>query len=160
MHDPMFDNEELIADLDAEEEQNSAARAVRHTTMARRLVERKDQLELAKAAAKTAQEDFDKAQAEFWEMLDDEAMPTVTLDLGEPYGRVQFQKRQTIRSRIIDKDQAAESLRAAGQEYMLEPVGFRKRPLNQFVSECLRTGDKIPPGVGFSRTPFVTITRR
>lgn len=127
---------------------------------ARRYKEAEEKAGAAEAHAKTLREDANELERELWDRLDEDASPTVTLDLGEPHGRVQFQRRETIRTKIIDKEAAAKALRAEGHEYMLEPVGFRKRPLNQEIRERLKSGRQLPEGVDYSRTRYVTISRR
>jgi hypothetical protein len=158
MHDPEFDNPELMADIEKDNPPDIARE--RLTTQARRYLEAEDKAVALEAEAGIARKAADELEREFWERLDEDATPTVTLELGDPHGRVQFQRRETIRTRIIDKDAAAKAIREAGYDYMLEPVGFRKRPLNQHVRECLRSGAELFDGVDFSRTKYVQISRR
>ncbi len=90
------------------------------------------------------------------EMLQAEGMKTAKFDeLGVTVGA-----RSTIRSRIFDKDKAIESFeQEALVDDMLEP-GFRKAPLNELVRTRLENGQKLPDGVDFSRTHYITVTRK
>lgn len=158
MYDPEFDDPELSAAI--EDDGIGDIGRERLNTQARRYLEAEERASELEAAAKDARDEANDLQREFWDRLDEDATPTVTCDLGEPHGRVQFQRRETIRATILDKDAAAVALREEGHDYMLEPVGFRKQPLNQEVRERLRSGRALPDGVDFSRTRYVTISRR
>ncbi len=135
--------------------------AERIATLGRRLVAAEDAAVEAEAKAKTLRERADQAEREFWERMDAEDQTTGTWDLGEPYGKVQFQKQSTIRSTIVDKEAALRSVTEAGlADAVIDDRAFRKKPLNDDVKERLRNGEPLLDGVDFTRTKYVTITRK
>lgn len=133
----------------------------RLATMGRRLVEKQERRDAdAKVAAKS-EAAYDAEELAFWEAMDAAEQTTGTFDLGEPYGKVQFVKRSTVRSHVLDKDRLVESLRELHlDEGMVDPVALRKAPLNEYVRGLLKTGEAFPDGLDFRTTRYVTVTRK
>jgi hypothetical protein len=130
-------------------------------TLARRLVKAQEDTERAKNLAKQLEAAAKDAQEAFWDRMDDEGDTTRTMDLGEPYGKVQFVKRETPRARVLSKDVARAAIREAGlDEALLEDAAIRQAALNDYVREWLRSGEPLPAGIDVSFSRYVTITRK
>lgn len=130
-------------------------------TLGRRLIQKREKLDAAERAAKAAKDEHDQAQAALWDKMDDEKRTTDTLDLGEPYGKVQFQKRETIRGNILDKTRAIQAIKDEHlDDSLLEAFTIRRKPLNDLIKARLRSQQPLPNGVDFSTTRYVTISRR
>lgn len=130
---------------------------------ARRLVDLKDEKNWKEKEADQAARAYAEEEQAFWMELADELgdIKTVTLDLGEGYGTVQLQRRETITARIVDKETAVESLEAAGLgQGMLGAPEIRKRALNEEVRDRLQRGEALPDGVDFNARRYITVTRK
>jgi hypothetical protein len=130
---------------------------------ARRLVDLKDEKNRLEKDAERAARAYSEEEQAFWMELSDELgdIKTVTLDLGEGYGTVQLQRRETITARIVDKEAAVESLEAAGLgQGMLGVPEIRKRALNEEVRDRLQRGEALPDGVDFNARRYITVTRK
>lgn len=129
---------------------------------ARRLIEAKDKYEAEKLAFEDAKRKYRALEAEFWQHLDEDlGVTTLTLELGEPFGKVQLQKRETIKARVIDAETAADSITAAGLgDAILQDVpGVRQKVLNEHVRDWLKSGADLPEGIDFTATRYVSVTR-
>lgn len=131
--------------------------AERAVTIARRLVAKKQRMVEAKAKAEQAEKDYKAVERDFWELMLDENRTSDTLDLGEPYGRVQFTRRETIRGNVIDKDAAIAALREQGLDEALVDTKIRQGALNDLTRRWVRTGE-FPAGLDFSSTKYITVT--
>lgn len=130
---------------------------------ARRLVDLKDEKNWKEKEAERASKAYADEEREFWSELADELgdIKTVTLDLGDGYGTVQLQRRETITARIVDKEAAVVSLEAAGLgPGMLGVPEIRKRALNEEVRDRLQRGEALPEGVDFNARRYITVTRK
>lgn len=95
-----------------------------------------------------------------YDVMKDQGTETTTLNLGEGYGRVQLGRRETVRSRVIDLDAALDSFESEARVDEITKTEVRKAQLNELVRERLETGQPLPEGVDFTRTPFIQVTRR
>jgi hypothetical protein len=97
-----------------------------------------------------------------WEEIEDShgKVSTVTIDLGEGYGKVQFQRRQTTYSRIIDEDAFVEAVKAAGREDEFLKPGIRKKVLNEEVRDRNDRGVPQIEGTDFTVNRYISISRR
>jgi hypothetical protein len=130
-------------------------------TMARKLVKRREAYDKAAARAKKLEKEFKDTQADFWEHMDDEGLTTLTVDLGPGIGKVQFQKRETIRGIVKDPTKAVESLKAMGlADALLGDPRIHQRALSESVRDWLASGQKIPDGLDFNPTRYVSQTRK
>lgn len=130
---------------------------------ARRLVELKDEMNDKGTIADKAAKAYRTAEEQFWLDLDeDEAKTsTITLDLGKPFGKVQFQKRETITGRVLSDDEAVEALKALGlEDEILGGRQIRKGVLNEHVRQWLRSGMPLPEGVDFNAKRYVTVSKK
>lgn len=129
-------------------------------TEARKLLDLRTASEKSAAAAKKDKEKLVEQERSFYEMLENQNVPTTTLDLGPGYGRVQFGRRKTIYSRVINIDAAVEALKAEGRSEEMIKTDLRKAPLNELVRDRLENGEPLPDGVDFSETRYIQVTRR
>lgn len=131
---------------------------------ARELLELKDEHGRKKAASEAATRRFREAEADFWDVLDDElGVKTVTLELGAPHGTVTLGRRETIKGRVIDEDKAIEALRKMGlDDAVLKPVPqVRQKVLNEHVRDILKSATgKLPEGVDFIKTRYIQVTKK
>lgn len=130
-------------------------------TLARQLVDLREARDKASAAEDKAKKAYKAAEADFWEHMEDQGMTTFTSDLGEGYGKCQFQKRETIRGIVRDKDAA----RAAIEELHLEDALFggqeiAQGALSEHVRDWLAAGQEIPDGIDFNPTRYVSLSRK
>lgn len=133
----------------------------RRDTMARTLIDKRKAKDEAEAKADAAKRAYKQVEQEFWADMAEEGMTTFTSDLGPGYGKVQFQKRQTVRGIILDKDKAAESLREEGlDDGLLGAPEIRKAALNEHVRDLVAAGQPLPEGIDFSDTKYVSISRK
>jgi hypothetical protein len=133
----------------------------RLATLARRLMEKRVRRDDTKSEAARAERDYRQEEAAFWDRLDDEGLPSLDLELGEPYGRVQFQRRATVRARVLDKTRLAQALIDAGRgQELIDEVALRGAPLNEYVRDLLRSEAEFPEGLDFTTTRSVHISRK
>lgn len=125
-----------------------------------RLVEAREKRDLDKAAAERSEKEYRAIEGDVWEALEDSPLkPPYKVDLGE-HGVVRFHPKQTIYGKIIDEDKALEYFE---QRAMLDEVTapkFAKKVINEMVRELHEQGESMPPGVDFSPTRYVQITRQ
>jgi len=130
-------------------------------TLARYLVTRREAFEKAEKEAKRLKDEYKETQADFWETMDDQGLTTFTADLGPGFGKVQFQKRETIRGVVKDADKAAAAIKELGLE--LELLGAPKvhqKVLSEHVRDWLQSGQALPEGIDFNPTRYVSVTRK
>lgn len=131
-------------------------------TRARRLVDLKDAMNTAEIAFESAKRAYKAEEKSFWLDLADEMgnVKKFASDLGEGYGTIEFQRRETITSRILDKEQAEAALAEEGLEHMLGPREIRKQPLNQEVRNRVRSGQGLPEGIDFHARRYIAVSRK
>lgn len=131
-------------------------------TAARKLIKLREDHERKDAAAKKAKAAREEQEAIFSDLMDDlNHKSTGWLDLGEPYGVVNLIKpKPTIYARVIDKDVALESVKAAGRLEEMFDRAIRKAPANQWIRECLERGEELPDGFDFSDSSHIRIERK
>jgi len=134
-------------------------------TLARQLVDADEANEHYQQAADKAAERFKAAQIAFWTAMHDAKQTEATLELGEGYGNVKFQKQETILGSVL-KGREVEAYEAFKREGIADQVFdedrpvLRKRVLNQIVNSRLASGQPLPVGVNFSSRKYVTITKK
>lgn len=127
----------------------------------RRLVDLKDEKTRLEKAAESAAREYREAEADFWLDLEDGGTKTVTVELGEGYGTVQFQRRETITGRVINDEAAAAALAEAGLgDAVLGPRKVRQKVLSEYVRSRLESGQPLWEGVDFSARRYVTVTKK
>jgi hypothetical protein len=131
----------------------------------RRLMELREARDEAKKKKDETERDFREAEAEWFEKLTDPETGNIRrippVDLGEPWGRVSFQARETPYGRVIpgmEKEalEYFESRRALAEHTELK---ISKKRLNELVRDRLEGAEPMPPGIDFYHNRGVTITR-
>ena len=135
--------------------------AERTDTLARALVDAREEKDRTEKIADSAKKRYKTLEREFWEHLNDIGQTTGTFDLGEGYGKVQFQKRETIRGIVTDHEKAVQAIIAAGyDDALLGPQKLQQRALNEQMRTWLNSGQPIPEGLDFNPSRYVSITRK
>jgi hypothetical protein len=130
-------------------------------TEARKLLDLRDDFNQKKLAADQAKAKAEDQQHVVFDLMRSLNQKTSgTLELGPGYGDVQLGRRETIRGRIYDLDAALDAFDNEARTDEMTKVDVRKKVLNDFVKERLETGQPLPPGVDFTRTPFIQVTRK
>ena len=133
----------------------------RTDTLAREMVSKREAFEKVETEAKRLKKIYEEAQAAFWEHLDDIGLKTATLDLGDGFGEIQFQRRETVRGNVKDHAKAVQSIREAGLEgELLTDPKIPQKPLNDNMRDWLASGQAIPEGLDFSVKRYVSVTRK
>lgn len=129
--------------------------------MARELVDLKEEKNRLEIAAETAARKYRDAEETFWQHLADEQgnMKKFASDLGPGYGTIEFQRRETITSRVLDEDAAATALEELGHG---DIIGRKipKKPLNDLVRGLMKSGEPLPEGVDFHARRYVSVSRK
>ena len=125
---------------------------------ARKLLKLRREAEEKKKASKQADSKLAAQQRIVFDLMEGEDVKTTTINLGSPYGEVQLGRRQKVFSRVFDKEALRQALKEEGRETEAIEVSFRKAPLNELVRERIETGQSLPDGLDFSRTPYVQVT--
>jgi hypothetical protein len=127
----------------------------------RRLMELRQRRDESKKQAEIDEKAYREAEADVYEALDEGPMDRLNnIDLGEPWGKVSFQARETIYGRVIDADEAQEYFE---QRQMVEEVSepkFVMARVNELVRDAVEQGEKLPPGLDFYQRRFVSITKQ
>lgn len=124
------------------------------------LRERKDELESAGTKAKKA---YQEAEAELFEKLDSGPVARLNnVDLGEPWGKVSFGRRETYYGRIIKgkEDEALAYFERHGELGALTKPQFVKKRINEIARQHMESGEKFPDGLDWYASRGVTITRQ
>jgi hypothetical protein len=125
----------------------------------RRLLELREKSEQAKVAADAAKADYKAMERDVWEDIENSDLKgAIKIDLGEPYGTVTFQKRETFFARIIDAEAAEDYYRAQDSLETVSEIKFSKARLNEVVREAIDTGTPLPPGLDWTPTRYVSVT--
>lgn len=133
-------------------------------TMAIRVIKAREAFEAATRAKTNAESAHKRAQAALWENLNDADETTVTIELGDPYGKVSFTKRETIRANILAerRAEAVASIRASGlaDALLSDQPNFNGKALNDHVREWIKNGNPLPDGIDFSSTKYVNVSMK
>lgn len=133
-------------------------------TQARALVDLKGAMNEKEVAFETAKRAYKEAEQAFWSDLKDQKgnVKSVELDLGPGYGTIKFMRRETITSRVYDKERAEAALIAENlDDTCLNTVReVRKQPLNQLVAQRQKSGEALPDGVDFHARRYIAISRK
>lgn len=126
----------------------------------RAFLKARDEAEAAASAAKAAEKEHKQRQAELWEAMSDAGLKSLKIDVGEPWGEISLRPSETIRSKVLDKDALIEALEQSGRADEITKVDFKLKPLNELVRECLNHKIKLPDGLDFSSTKYITVSGR
>lgn len=133
----------------------------RFTSKARRLVELRDAADEAEAAHKAAKSEFQNYQADLWDALSDLPMkPPFKFDLGAPYGVVTIHPKETYYARVLDADAVLEHFENRAMVEDVSAPKLVKSRLNDIVRDVVEgNGEKMPPGLDFTATRYITISK-
>jgi hypothetical protein len=130
-------------------------------TLARALVTRREARDKAKNEHDRAKDAFEETQQAIWEHMEEHGMTTMTLDLGTGFGKVQFQKRETVRGIVKDPEKAVASIKDLGlDDALLGPQKIQQRALSENMRDWIASGQPIPEGLDFNPTRYVSISRK
>jgi len=115
----------------------------------------------AAAAAEAAEKDYREHEADVWMALDESPLSgAIKIDLGEPYGVVTFQYRETYYGRVLDKEATLEHFEQRAMiDDVMEPKLSKKR-INEIVNDCLDEGKELPPGLDFYARRYVSMSQK
>jgi hypothetical protein len=129
----------------------------------RRLMELRAQRDEKELAAKEAKAAYQDAEADLYETLSEGPVDRLSnVDLGEPWGKVSFRKRETYYGRIIPGEEE-KALAYYEQRAMVDEVSapkFVMKRINEEVRDCIEQGRNPPPGIDWYANRGVTITRQ
>lgn len=127
----------------------------------RRLAELREDRDIAKKTAETAEGEYREYEAELFVAIEDSSLRgTVEFDFGGDLGIIRFQPRSTIYGRVIDKNAALDAFEnEALVDEMVAPK-IEARRLNEYVRDRLESGQELPDGVGYYERKFFTISRK
>lgn len=127
----------------------------------RRFLEAREARDQAREALAKAEEEYRDLEAEVFDLMDENPIQgAIKLDLGEPFGVVSFQQRETVYGRIYDEDQAADYFEGRAMLDEVSKPKFVMSRINEEVRERLDNDEKLPPGVDYFARRYVSITRQ
>lgn len=114
------------------------------------------------AAAKESEDDYRELEAEIYDdFLKSGVKGSVSVDLGEPYGTVRFQGRETYFGRIIDKEAALEYFEQRALVDEMTTPQISKKRLNELINTIMESDDNtMPPGIDYFARRGMTITQQ
>lgn len=127
----------------------------------RGLMDARTKRDEAAKAAKEAEAEYREVEADVHEKLSDGPVSRLNnVDLGDPWGKVSFQAKETNYGRIIDQDAALEHYENRAMVEQVSAPKFVMARINEEVRDCLEQGKQLPPGLDFYTKRFVSITRQ
>lgn len=129
-------------------------------TLARRVIDCREEYEKARKEKVKQEKIMKSAEADMNDAMAKAKMPGTTLELGPGYGKVQFNREQKVLSSVFDEAAAIAYFEEKGMGPGYVQGKVRKAPLNQLVREALESGQELPPGVEPRVTKFVKVTKR
>lgn len=129
-------------------------------TMARRVLDRRDDYDKAYKAKVKAEKAKKAAEADMNDAMAKAKLPGATLELGPGYGNQQFNREQKVNSSVFDEAAAIAYFEEQGMAAGYVQSGVRNKPLNQLVREALENGQELPPGIEPRITRYVKVTKR
>lgn len=121
----------------------------------RRHLELREARDEAKAALAAAEEAYRLSEAEIFEAL--EGSGKVDPDLGPPWGRVVFSRRETTYGQVLDKEALQEFFEQTAQVEEMTEVKFAGGRLNEIARQCEEDGTELPAGLGKYTKRIVSI---
>ena len=127
----------------------------------RRLMELRQKRDESKKQAEVDEKAYREGEADVFEALSDGPVDRLNnIDLGEPWGKVSFQARETIYGRVIDSEEAQEWFESRAMIDEVSEPKFVMARVNEIVRDAVEQGEKMPPGLDFYPRRFVSITRQ
>lgn len=134
--------------------------AERAATLARRFVDARRERDALQDRLAVAKRTHDEAQEAMWDRMLDDDDTTVTKQLGDGYGKVQFVRVEVPKAVVRDPDRAVAAIKAEHLEKALldEGKGIRQKALTDDLKHRLDTGKPFLDGVDVHFTRYVTVT--
>ena len=131
--------------------------------LARRYVLAQEKADKSAVIAKADAREASEIEQELWDALEESQMPTFVADelLGTGT-KVQLQRRETRRARILDPEVAEAALEEMGlaEEVLDRAHKVRQQRLNQEINERLQNGDDLPAGIDYTSTRYITVSHK
>lgn len=113
-----------------------------------------------KAAADKAKDEYNEAEAELYEALDQAGIRgRLEFDFGGDLGVAKFQRASTTFGQIIDTATAVASLESEGLDDVIYEKSVRKGRLNELVRDRDESGADLPDGVALYRNKRISVSR-
>lgn len=131
----------------------------------RRFMEARIQRDEDAERAKASEKEYREIEAEVWEELapdpeaEDQKLHSHKVPLGDPYGTVTFEPRETIYGRIINEEAALEYYEQRALVDEITAPKFVMRRINEEVRAAHEAGGNFPPGTDFYAKRSVAIRR-
>jgi len=129
-------------------------------TQGRRFVDLKTKRDKLKIEYEAAEEKFRDAEAAFWQAIDASEQKSAHFDLGPGYGEVQFTRRETVTSTVLNIEDAEAALKEMGLDEAVIKADVRKKVLNEYVRDWLKSGQPLPKGIDFHARRYLTTTKK
>lgn len=129
-------------------------------TLARRVIDRRKEYDVAHKAKVKAEKAKKGAEAELHDALVKSKQPSTKLELGEGYGTVEFRREKKTFASVFDKEAFRKWCEETNHDQAYLASEPRKAPLNALVKEYDENGQELPPGVEPRITKYVTVTNR
>jgi hypothetical protein len=125
----------------------------------RRFVELREKRDAAKLAATRAESDYREAETEVWEAFDESPQEgSRKIDLGEPYGVVTFQAKETTYGRVLSEEEFLDYLEQSAQVEEYTVAKIKEARINELVRGFREQNIDLPPGLDFRTTRYVSIS--
>lgn len=158
-YDEELEGDELVIDSDASSSDPVNILSQQTLAQLRRLMELRDAKDEAEVAAKRAAASYRDAEAAAFESLSG-IKGSIKPDLGPPWGYVQFSARETHYGRVYDEQAAKEYFERMKMTGAMSAPKFVKKRLNEIARECREQDKTPPPGIDWTTSRGVTITRQ
>ncbi len=130
-------------------------------TKARRFVKAKEKRDKLKLELESVEKEFRDLEADLWQAIEASEQKSGTWDLGPGYGTVQLTRRETTTATVLSPEEAAEALEKMGlAEAVLGSPAVRKKVLNEYVRDWLKSGQPLPKGIDFHKRRYLTTTKK
>lgn len=127
----------------------------------RRLAELREERDISKAAAESAEKAYREYEAELFESVSESALSgSVEFDFGGDLGKIRFQPRSTVYGRVIDKNAALEAFENEAIVDEMTAPKIEARRLNEYVRDCIEQGRDLPEGIDYYERKYMTISRK
>ena len=135
----------------------SASAPIRQAAI--KLLRARERNDRAVQEEKKAKKALAAATAELADLLEDEEVPSITIDLGDPFGKVRLVPGETRYGQVVDQEDLREALAEEGLEEELFLPKPAKARINELVNERLDHGQPLPKGLSWYPKRKVTVTR-
>lgn len=126
--------------------------------LGREVIDLRAAYEKASKAAGKAEDRKKEKERELYDVMQDTGHKSSgVLELGPGYGEVTFTRRETLRSRVIDREVLIAALEAEHLDEGYTFTDLRKAALNELMKERLENGQDLPDGMDYSETKFIQV---